>query len=32
MVLACWQTAAAIRHPGVDRIEALLHRGPRETA
>ncbi len=27
MVLACWQTPAAIRHAGVDRIEALLRRG-----
>lgn len=27
MVLACWQTPAAIRHVGVDRITALLRRG-----
>ncbi|WP_239098741.1 hypothetical protein [Micromonospora qiuiae] len=27
MVLACWQTPAAIRHAGVDRITALLRRG-----
>jgi transposase IS116/IS110/IS902 family protein len=27
MVLACWQTPAAIRHAGVGRIEALLRRG-----
>ncbi|MFI5835398.1 hypothetical protein ACIA5A_17160 [Micromonospora sp. NPDC051300] len=26
-VLACWQTPAAIRHAGVDRITALLRRG-----
>jgi hypothetical protein len=27
MVLACWQTPAAIRHAGVDRITTLLRRG-----
>lgn len=27
MVLACWQTPAAIRHAGVDLITALLRRG-----
>jgi len=27
MVLACWQTPAAIRHAGAHRIEALLRRG-----
>jgi hypothetical protein len=27
MVLACWQTPAAIRHASVNRIEALLRRG-----
>ncbi|MEH0984711.1 hypothetical protein V6U79_20445 [Micromonospora sp. CPCC 205556] len=27
MVLACWQTPAAIRHAGFDRITALLRRG-----
>jgi transposase len=27
MVLACWQTPAAIRHAGADRITALLRRG-----